>query len=388
MSSETSPLIVHVIHSLEGGGTERTLVALLRAFDHRAFRHVVVTLREAGRLADQLPDQVACFPIASRGRSWSAGFKLARIARRLRARVIHARNVCCWADTVVCRALTPGARIVLGFHGLESGGAFSARDRLAARMAVGLGGRFASVSEAGRGMIVERLGLSPDHVVHLPNGVEVTRFADARMRERGAARAALGFAADAWVVGSVGALTPVKGFDVLLEAAARLAATCDGFRLLIVGDGPLRDTLTEEAAKLEIVDRVRFTGRREDVATLLAAMDAYVCSSRSEGMSNALLEAMSAGLPVVATSVGDHPVVIRNGVDGLLVPPNDVDSMAAALRKLINGQDLSVRLGAAARSRAEEFDFRRSVAAYERFYRRLVQVSNIVPQAPGAPAYA
>jgi glycosyltransferase involved in cell wall biosynthesis len=255
-------------------------------------------------------------------------------------------------------------------------------------MAVGLGGRFASVSEAGRGMIVERLGLSPDHVVHLPNGVEVTRFADARMRERGAARAALGFADDAWVVGSVGALTPVKGFDVLLEAAARLAPTCDGFRLLIVGDGPLRNTLTEEAAKLEIVDRVRFTGRREDVATLLAAMDAYVCSSRSEGMSNALLEAMSAGLPVIATSVGDHPVVIRNGVDGLLVPPNDVDSMAAALRKLINGQDLSVRLGAAARSRAEEFDFRRSVAAYERFYRRLVQVSNIVPQAPGAPAYA
>jgi len=388
MLTESRQVILHVVHSLDGGGTERTLVALLRAFDHRAFRHVVVTLREAGRLAGELADQVACFPIAARGRTWSAGFKLARIARRLRANVIHVRNVCCWSDAVVGAALNPGARIVLGFHGLEAGGAFSVRDRLAAQIAVGLGGRFASVSESGRRMIVERLGASPDHVELLPNGIDLTLFAEARNSQRRAARAALGFAADAWVVGSVGSLTPVKGHGVLLNAAARFAAGCERFRLVIVGDGPLRNALADEAARLGIGDRVRFTGWREDIATMLAAMDAYVCSSLSEGMSNALLEAMASGLPVVATNAGDNPVVIRNGVDGLIAPPSDAESLAAALQLICGSPELADRLAGAAQARAGEFDFRKSVAAYEHYYRVLTDASQVTLQCPGFPVCA
>jgi glycosyltransferase involved in cell wall biosynthesis len=363
-----------VVHSLEGGGTERVLVSLLRAFDHRTLRHVVITLRDAGSLAAQLPDEVACIALGALGRSRTSGFRLARICARLCPAIIHARNVCTWPDAVMARMLIPGAKLVLGFHGLESGGHFSRRDRCVARIARALGARFTSVSECGQRQMARELGLPLERIEHIPNGIDLSRFDAHATHTRRLVRESFGYLPNERVIGIAGSLTAVKGHDVLLSAVAAVAQTTPDIRLLMVGDGPLRGALEAAAGRLAIQKRVHFTGWREDIPTLLSAMDAYVCASHSEGMSNAVMEAMASGLPLVSTSVGDHPSVIRHGLDGLLVPPGDASALARALQTLFGSPDRAAAMGRSARARIEEFSFARTVAAYQRLY------GDIIPQ--------
>jgi len=173
MDIDNHPVIVHVVHSLQGGGTEHMLVALLRASDPARFRHVVVTLREAGSLSTRLPDHVACRAIAARGRSWSSGLALARTTRDCRAAVIHARNTGCWFDATVAGLLTPRCRLVLGFHGLKTDRALGRRQRRCARCAALLGARFVSVSEAGRRQLCDQAGIRADRIEVLRNGVNL-----------------------------------------------------------------------------------------------------------------------------------------------------------------------------------------------------------------------
>lgn len=372
MDSANRPVVVHVVHSLEGGGTERTLVALLRAFDPSAFRHVVVTLHGAGSLSARLPDHVACRPIAAVGRSWWTGLKLAKIIRDYRAALVHARNTGCWIDAIIARYLTSGARLVLGFHGLETTQPFSRRQRRWARGAVLAGARFVSVSEAGRRQLHDQDGVPSDRIDVLRNGVDLRQFGGLQNGTRERMRASFEFDDLTFVVGTVGSLTPVKQHATLIRAVACAAEYVPHIRLLVVGDGPLRASLTEQARAAGIANRVVFAGRREDVPALMRCMDAYVCSSASEGMSNALLEAMATGLPVIATDVGDNARMVRNGIDGRIVEPSSCAAIADALTLLARNPDHHRGFAAAARTRAEEYDFDRTVHAYEAYYRALV----------------
>ena len=142
MPRSTRPVIVHLVHSLEGGGTERTLLSLLRSFDPEAFKHIVVTLRDAGSLSSRLPEHVGCRPLAVRGRSWGAWFQLARVIRAHKATLIHARNTGCWADAVLAGMLTRGVRVVLGFHGLQTREPLNRRHRRVVAWALSAGARF------------------------------------------------------------------------------------------------------------------------------------------------------------------------------------------------------------------------------------------------------
>ena len=372
MDPANHPVVIHVVHSLEGGGTERTLVALLRAFDHAALRHVVVTLREAGRLSARLPDQVACRPIAAAGRSWWSGLRLAKTARNYRAALIHARNTGCWGDAAIAGLLTPGVRLLLGFHGLETRQALGRRQRRQARWALLAGARFVSVSQAGRRQLHDQAGVPSDRIDVLPNGVDLRRFGTLSTSARKRMRAEFGFDDLGFVVGTVGALTPVKQHWALIRAVACAAEHVPNIRLLIVGEGPLLASLIEQARVLGIANRVVFTGRREDVPALMRCMDTYVCSSASEGMNNALLEAMATGLPIVATDVGDNRLAIRDGIEGCIVEPGSPMAITDALRELGQSPELRQRFAASARARAAEYDFDRTVCAYQEYYRTLL----------------
>ncbi len=372
-----SPGILHVVHSLTQGGTERTLIALLRALATGPFRHAVATLREAGPLAAELPDMIACRPIgALRARrltptSRIVSVRLARYARRFGTRIIHARNTGCWADATLAAWLTPGAQLVLGFHGLESATPLPPRRRRIAGWACRTGAKFTTVSQAGKTLLVEQARIPAERITVLPNGVDREAFKPQSRSIRQVARTSFEYSEKEWVVGIVGSLTTVKGHDTLLAAAACIAADNPHLRLLIVGDGPLRATLAQEAQAAGVADRVRFTGWRDDVPAILSAMDVFVCASESEGMSNAMLEAMAAGLPIVATSVGDHSHLLRHGIEGLLVPPGAPRAMAGALAQLARDQALRQRFATAARTRSAAFEFRETVRAYAGFYETL-----------------
>jgi GalNAc-alpha-(1->4)-GalNAc-alpha-(1->3)-diNAcBac-PP-undecaprenol alpha-1,4-N-acetyl-D-galactosaminyltransferase len=138
-----------------------------------------------------------------------------------------------------------------------------------------------------------------------------------------------------WIT-AVGRLAPQKGFDLLLRAFGQIAASHPSWSLRIVGDGGERAALTDQARTLGLADRVEFTGRVDNVFPLLAAADLFVLSSRFEGFPNALAEAMAAGLPVIAFDCRSGPsALVRHEVDGLLVPPEDVAGLAAAMDRLI-----------------------------------------------------
>lgn len=190
---------------------------------------------------------------------------------------------------------------------------------------------------------------------------------------RAAARAELGLPQDAFVVGTVGNLTPKKDQATLLAAHARLRPHHPRARLVLIGAGPLESRLRAHADELGVTDSVLFAGSRPDVPALLPGLDVFTLSSRQEGLPVALMEAMTSGLPAVVTRVGGMPEVLDDGDQGLLVEPGDPAALAAALGRLADDRELRERLGAAARERAARFDVAGAQRAVEAVYEQVLR---------------
>jgi glycosyltransferase involved in cell wall biosynthesis len=168
---------------------------------------------------------------------------------------------------------------------------------------------------------------------------------------------------------TVGRLKAPKDPLTLVRALASLGAA--PFEAVIVGDGPDRPSVEAELERLGLGPVARLVGERDDVLELLGGADIFVLSSRSEGLPLSILEAMSAGLPVVASRVGGVPELVLDGETGLLVPPGEPSSLAAAIERLLVDPALRNRLGAAGRARVEEyFDLDRCRSAHVELYRR------------------
>jgi glycosyltransferase involved in cell wall biosynthesis len=204
----------------------------------------------------------------------------------------------------------------------------------------------------------------------IPSGVDTDLVRPGR--DRAAAKAHLALSPTTPVIGTVGRLEPRTGTDTLLAAVAALRAERPDVALVVVGEGPLRAELEARARELGIASAVRFLGDRTDVDEVLAALDAFVLPSRTEGMSNALLEAMAMGLPVIATAVGGTPEVIADGRSGRLVPADEPERMAAAIARVLADVVGARRLGIAARAVVEErYGARSMVRRLEAVYGRV-----------------
>jgi len=203
-----------------------------------------------------------------------------------------------------------------------------------------------AVSEDIRRRII-RDGVPPDRLTVIENGIDTSEFVPGRTGEP--IRASLGIPSDAFVVGCFARLTPQKGLQYLLDAAARLAGKHPNLRVVVAGDGPLRQELIDRAEQLGLSGCVTFLGFRRDTKDLLAAMDVFTLSSIEEGLPMAMLEAMSAGVPVVTTSVGDIPKVIEHGRNGLLVRAREPGELADALDRLVESRETRLRLAASGR---------------------------------------
>lgn len=206
-------------------------------------------------------------------------------------------------------------------------------------------------------------GARPERLVYIPNGVQPAP--DLAPAERTRLRAELGVEAGRPLIGSVGRLTHQKGFDVLLDAVARLGEPTP--HLLLVGRGEDEARLRARAAALGIAGRVCFAGYRRDVRQLLATLDLYAHPARFEGMPNALLEALAAGCPAVATAVDGNVELIPDSRYGWLVPPDDAPALGAALGEALAEPAEARRRAKAAQARvAAEFSVETMVAAWER----------------------
>lgn len=228
-----------------------------------------------------------------------------------------------------------------------------------------------AVSEADREKMIEIERIPPGKIRYVPNGIP-----DQLPGDRELIRARLGIPTEAPVIGTVCALRPQKAVHVALEAVASLIDEQPSLSFLVVGDGPERARLERKSVALG--GRAVFIGRVApmDVPHYVAAMDVLVCSSSFEGTPLAVLEWMAAGKAIVATDVGGVPALIEDGLEGLLVPPNDPASLARAMGRLLREPELRERLGMAARRRQQdEFRLDRTVDVLQELYASLYRAS-------------
>jgi glycosyltransferase involved in cell wall biosynthesis len=254
--------------------------------------------------------------------------------------------------------------ILDGYFGLLKTGLLRQMERALARMTDAI----LAVSERVKRDLVAHGVASPDRITVMPLGLELEPFL-ASHRVKGRFRAELGLDARERLVGIVGRLFPIKNHQLFLEAAELVMRSDDQARFVVVGDGILRPQLEARARAMGIGDRVVFTGWRRDLPCIYADLDLLVISSDNEGTPVVAIEAMASGCPVVATSVGGVPDVVRNGENGVLVPPRSRRELAEGIAKILKDQPLRASLGETARADVRErFDSRRMIADRERLY--------------------
>jgi len=355
------PTVVHLVESLGRGGLEQIVETLACGLHGDRFDVSVLTLTGEGPVADAIRrrgvivERAGCPPVL---RPATVG----QLARRLRAvdeRVVHGHG---WLAGALARLAGWRAGIpcrVAHRHTTDEGETL--RHRIFERAVGGLG-RTICCSEAVRASAILENGASPLRTEVVYNGVSVGRFGRRLPAPKKTSPTLI----------NVASLRRLKGHRVLLESASRLSARGVRFRLQLVGDGPERDYLERVTRALGLEDRVEFLGERDDVPALLARADLFVFPTTGrEGLGLAAIEAMAAGLPVVASEIGGLPEVVRQGRTGYLVSPGDPDALEKAILDLLSEPEHARALGAEGRRRVEaHFGSEAMVARVEATYRR------------------
>lgn len=369
-----APGVLQVVLSLASGGTERLVVETVKALGSD-FRMAVCCLDELGTLAPELT--ALGIPVTVLGRSSgfhpTIGRQIARAARQHDAAILHCHQYTPFVYGACARLWRPGSRIIFTEHGRLFDQQPSPKRRLANRLLRTLPTRVYTVSADLKAHLVAE-AFHADQIRVLHNGVVPSALTAAAARA--VARQALDLPADAFLVAAVGRLDPVKCLDDLVEALALVRRQSGKTMLVLVGDGPERARLEGQVEQLGLQDTVRFAGYRSDVRSIMPAFDLYVNSSSTEGISLTILEAMSAGLPVIATAVGGTPEIVVDGETGILIPAHDPQALAEAIVSVRSRPDGGQGLGLMGRARVlSEFSFDRMVAEYAAAYRAAARLT-------------
>lgn len=360
--------VMQITEDLAVGGLERVISLLCRRLDRTRFEPSVLCLRGGGEFADELRAEgipVHILPWSIERLDYLAFLKVADVLRAECIDVIHTHNTGPFFHGALGASL---AGVRTHIH-TDHARPFPDRMRwmVVEHLLSHLAYRVVGVSDHTTRNLIRYERIPREKLVTIPNGIELRP----PTRNRLEVRASLGIPADAPVVGTAGRITGQKGLEFLIQAAVLLGPAFPDLRVVLVGDGEERSTLEKQARSVGVEDRVHFLGVRMDIPDLLGAFDIYALPSRWEGLPMAVLEAMAAGLPVVASGVGGLPTAIRDGQEGLLVPPEDPAALAAALERLLADPELRRRMGSAAKQRYEaDFTLQVMTRRYEALYLR------------------
>lgn len=392
--------IIHVITRLDWGGAAQNTLLTLLGHDRSRFEPAVVAGR-AGRWDAQGGDHateanrqqliragIGCemLPTLTRGISplddVVAFWHLVRLFRRERPALVHTHTskagvlgrLAAWAAGVELVVHTPHGHVFYGHFSRVISRIFLWIEKL---LAMGTTHMIALTEAERDEYLVLKVGRADRYSV-VPSGIDLERYRRVGSARDTARPRPSGFdcPADAIVIGSVGWLTDVKGHRFLIEAVAGLKASQPRLHLVIIGSGHMREDYLALAERLGLGASLHLLGSRRDVPDCLAGMDLFVLPSLNEGMGRALIEAMAAGLPVVASRVGGVPAVVEDRRTGLLVPPGDAAALAQAVDELLQRPDWARELGdAASRSIGERFSSAAMVKAIEAVYDRLLSAA-------------
>jgi len=375
--------ILHTIDTAGPGGAETICLALASGLDVARFRSCAA-IPQAGWLYDAMMARhvdAAIVP-GSRG-SFAVGYliRMAAYARAHRVTLIQSHLL---TTSLYCGLIARALRVpaVATFHGAVDVATSDRWAMLKLRLICANSSRIVFVSESLRRHFKLEFSVSDDQTAVIPNGIDASVFrpkASRRLRQQ------LGLPDDAFVVAAVGNVRAAKGYDDLLRVAAVLRDHQPTIQFIVAGDtkDPTYDRLIARRRELNLVDRVKFLGFREDVAEVLNGADLYLSTSTSEGFSLTTVQAMACGLAVIATRSGGPEEIISNNMDGVLVSVGDTSTLAHAITELAQSRFHRQRLGDAARATVlRRFTIERMITAYEDLYQ--AELSKAPAQVPRA----
>jgi L-malate glycosyltransferase len=367
--------VFFLVDSFSTGGTETQAVELARRLDPTRYRVTLGCLRDEGPLRGRLEGSgVPIVEFYPRGGVKSPGgiYQLLRLAGFLRKQafqVVHTHDL--WSNLLgVPAARLAGTPVLISSRrDLSDGEWYTPGNRRTLRYIQKLSTAILANSEKVREDLLRVDAFLPEKIRVVYNGVDAGRFRIRAHREdlfpgsRGLKLVV--------VVGNMH--SDVKGYPWFIQAAAEVVNKYPRVRFLLVGDGEMRPEFERLAQEAGVKQHVLFLGHRQDIPEILSCCDIGVLPSTAEGMPNAILEYLAAGLPTIATSVGGSLEVIHDGVTGLLVPPRDEGSLASAILRLLEDPELAEALASAGRKHVEEnFSFARLISNMSGLYDELL----------------
>ena len=373
-------LVAHIVYRFDVGGLENGVVNLINHFPEDKYRHAIVCLTEYTDFFKRITKKdVEIYALYKKpGKDPLYYFRLWRVLRRIRPTITHTRNVGT-IDAGVIAWLAGVKYRVHGEHGRDiyDVDGSNLRYQKLRRLCSPFIQTFIALAKDLQGWLVGDVRIKSGKVAQLYNGVDVDRFSiRSTLPERDLIPSEWQTLPDLVVFGTVGRmeaikdqLNLVKAFDVLLKTHSD---SKNNARLLLIGDGNMRSECEQYVENAELSELVWFTGKRDDIAQLLAQLDVFVLPSKAEGISNTILEAMSCSLPVIATSVGGNVELVEDNNTGYLVPAENPESLANAMSHYINNSELRIQHGISGRARVENnFSMIKMIESYMGIYDNL-----------------
>ena len=366
--------ILHLITELELGGAENLLLNICRKLDKKKFNILVGYIYGPGTLANQFRRAgVRVIDLSRKGKiDPLLMFRLTFLMRKERIRIVHTHLV---HASVVGRvaAKLAGVEILVTTRHYAYQPKEKTLTRWLERKSAKLNHMTIAISQAVRDYLIEREDYDIKKVTVIYNAVDLKLF-DSSIVERPAANA------QNHVIGSVGHLYPQKGHDVLIQGMSQIVREFPETQLMIIGNGPQRLMLEHLAQRQKVSDRIAFLGSKSppEVIEILRNVDLFVLASNWEGFGIAVIEAMAAGKPVVATAVEGLREVIEDGRTGFLVPPGKPHALAEKVIYLLRNRNVSIEMGKEGRKRVEIlFSLDSMIVKLENLYRNLLNQKTV-----------
>jgi len=361
--------VLQLVEDLKVGGAEKVIADITLGIDKREFESHTWCLSSGGSIANELQEKGASVRILGISSYFNPLniLKLATLLKKVKPDIVHTHG---YFASVIGRIAAKYAHVPILFNHVHSTyWEYKKRNFFIEKLLSKYTQKIICCSEAVREFVTNNEKIDPSKTVVIYNGVDEERFS--HFNNISSIREEIGIEPNDPILGTVSSLAPHKGHLYMIQAAPKILEAFSSTKFLFVGDGVLKEELENQVKNLDITSNVIFTGTRKNIPELLNLMDIFVLPSSSrEGLGIAIIEAMAAEKPVVATDIGGIPEVVENGKTGILVPPKNPEALAQAIIELLNNPGKAEEMGRLGRLRIKDtFTTKKMISCIENLYR-------------------
>lgn len=364
--------IMHILPSLEIGGMENALITLINEMDTHFFENQIFCFdfkNYENSIQHRLKDENIPIYIFEKGDGidYWLPIKIARILKKQKINIVHTRNFAALLYGSTAAKLAGVQGVIADIRGRIPADEGQKCKRLSFLVS-----KFVGVSEDIKKMLKMDFKIKESKIITIYNGVQISN--ESQRLDITSLRTKLGLEQSDFIIGTIGRIEPVKDYSTLIRMSAPILLKYRNAKLMIVGDGSQRAELEILAQNLGISSQTIFTGYQKDISSYLQLINVFVLTSISEGISNVLLEAMAASIPVIATNVGGNPEIVSNNQTGFLIPRNNLNQITEKIELMINNPELASNLGESGRKLVEEkFTIEKMVTEYQSLYQSIIK---------------